>query len=161
MKNTLVLIYVLLIFQTEAQYIYPDQELAALVNSKDLVVQLLPESSGVEKALNNVLKETFREYWPSKNVRYMFPKGVKSLIKSKTQDYAILTQTESLGKGIKSLPVYANGTMEEWILGGLKEATTKQKNALSNFRYEKLQLEYHEFKLSVFNGKRENKVYCI
>tara|TARA_X000001036_G_scaffold222798_1_gene208519 strand:+ start:1756 stop:2721 length:966 start_codon:yes stop_codon:yes gene_type:complete len=155
MKNTLPLIFALLLFQTQAQYIYPDQEVAALVNSKDLVVQLLPESSGVEKALNNVLKETFQEYWPNKNVKYMFPKGVKALLKSKTQDYAFLTQTESLGKEIKSLPAYANGRMEEWILGASKEATTEQKNALSNFSYDKVQLEYHEHKLSVFDGKRE------
>ena len=45
---------------------YPDQEVAILIKNKDLVVQLLPESSGVEKALNKVLRETFEDYWPDK-----------------------------------------------------------------------------------------------
>ena len=101
MKNTLTLLFSLIFFSAQAQYLYPDQEVAALVNSKELVVQLLPESSGVEKALNKILRETFQEYWPSKNVKYMFPKGVKALLKSKTQKYDILTQTGSLGKQIK------------------------------------------------------------
>ena len=89
MKNTLTIIFILLLSHTQAQYIYPDQEVAVLVNNKELVIQLLPESSGVEKALNKVLRETFQEYWPSKNVKYMFPKGIKALLKSKTQKYAI------------------------------------------------------------------------
>tara|TARA_B110000459_G_scaffold143078_1_gene155838 strand:+ start:891 stop:1856 length:966 start_codon:yes stop_codon:yes gene_type:complete len=155
MKNTLTIIFILLLSHTQAQYIYPDQEVAVLVNNKELVVQLLPESSGVEKALNKVLRETFQEYWPSKNVKYMFPKGIKALLKSKTQKYAILTQTESLGKQIKSLSAYANGSMEQWILGASKEATPEQKDALANFNYEQVELEYHEHKLSVFDGKRE------
>ena len=155
MKNALPLLFSLLLFSAQAQYLYPDQEVAALVNSKELVVQLLPESSKVEIALNKVLKETFQEYWPSKNVKYMFPKGIKALLKSKTQKYAILTQTGSLGKQIKSLPAYANGSMEQWILGASNEATPEQKDALLNFNYEQIQLEYHEHKLSVFDGKRE------
>ncbi len=155
MKNALPLLFSLLLFSAQAQYLYPDQEVAALVNSKELVVQLLPESSKVEIALNKVLKETFQEYWPSKNVKYMFPKGIKALLKSKTQKYAILTQTGSLGKQIKSLPAYANGSMEQWILGASNEATPEQKDALLNFNYEQIQLEYHEHKLSVFDGKKE------
>ena len=133
MKNTLTIIFILLLSHTQAQYMYPDQEVAVLVNNKELVVQLLPESSGVEKALNKVLRETFQEYWPSKNVKYMFPKGIKALLKSKTQKYAILTQTGSLGKQIKSLPAYANGSMEQWILGASNEATPEQKDALAKF----------------------------
>ena len=155
MKNTLPLLFSLLLFSAQAQYLYPDQEVAALVNSKELIVQLLPESSKVEIALNKVLKETFQEYWPSKNVKFMFPKGIKALLKSKTQKYAILTQTGSLGKQIKSLPAYANGSMEQWILGASNEATPEQKDALANFNYEQIQLEYHEHKLSVFDGKKE------
>ena len=155
MKSTLTIVFALLISHTQAQYMYPDQEVAALVNSKELVVQLLPESSGVEKALNKVLRETFQEHWPSKSVKFMFPKGIKSLLKSKTQDYAILTQTESLGKQIKSLPAYANGSLEQWILGASRDATEAQKDALANFNYDKIQLEYHEHQLSVFDGKRE------
>jgi len=155
MKNTLPLLFSLLLFSAQAQYLYPDQEVAALVNSKELIVQLLPESSKVEIALNKVLKETFQEYWPSKNVKFMFPKGIKALLKSKTQKYAILTQTGSLGKQIKSLPAYANGSMEQWILGASNEATPEQKDALLNFNYEQIQLEYHEHKLSVFDGKKE------
>ena len=155
MKNALPLLFSLLLFSAQAQYLYPDQEVAALVNSKELVVQLLPESSKVEIALNKVLKETFQEYWPSKNVKFMFPKGIKALLKSKTQKYAILTQTGSLGKQIKSLPAYANGSMEQWILGASNEATPEQKDALLNFNYEQIQLEYHEHKLSVFDGKKE------
>ena len=126
-----------------------------------MVVQLLPESSGVEKALNKVLRETFEDYWPDKNMKYMFPPSVKALLKSKPQNYAILTQTESLGKQIKSLPEYANGSMEKWILGGSREANEEQKNALSNFNYKKIQLEYHEYKLSVFDGKKEKVATII
>ena len=72
MKNTLTIILSFLLIQTQAQYIYPDQEVAILIKSKDLIVQLLPESSGVEKALNKILIETFEEYWPDKNMKYMF-----------------------------------------------------------------------------------------
>jgi hypothetical protein len=161
MKNTLTIIFCFLLGQTQAQYMYPDQEVAILIKNKDLVVQLLPESSGVEKALNKVLKETFEDYWPNKNMKYMFPPSVKSLLKSKPQNYAILTQTESLGKQIKSLPEYANGSMEKWILGASREANEEQKNALSNFNYKKIQLEYHEHKLSVFDGKKEKVATII
>ena len=161
MKNTLTIIFCVLLDQTQAQYMYPDQEVAILIKNKDLVVQLLPESSGVEKALNKVLRETFEDYWPDKNMKYMFPPSVKALLKSKPQNYAILTQTESLGKQIKSLPEYANGSMEKWILGGSREANEEQKNALSNFNYKKIQLEYHEYKLSVFDGKKEKVATII
>ena len=161
MKNTLTIIFCVLLDQTQAQYMYPDQEVAILIKNKDLVVQLLPESSGVEKALNKVLRETFEDYWPDKNMKYMFPPSVKALLKSKPQNYAILTQTESLGKQIKSLPEYANGSMEKWILGGSREANEEKKNALSNFNYKKIQLEYHEYKLSVFDGKKEKVATII
>ena len=127
MKNMLTIILSFLLIQIQAQYIYPDQEVAILIKSKDLIVQLLPESSGVEKALNKVLIETFEEYWPDKNMKYMFPPSVKALLKSKPQNYAILTQTESLGKQIKLIPEYANGSMEKWILGASKDANEKQK----------------------------------
>ena len=113
MKIKITIIFCFLLGQTQAQYMYPDQEVAILIKNKDLVVQLLPESSGVEKALNKVLRETFEDYWPDKNMKYMFPPSVKALLKSKPQNYAILTQTESLGKQIKSLPEYANGSMEK------------------------------------------------
>ena len=83
MKNTLTIIFILLLSHTQAQYMYPEQEVALLVNNKELVVQLLPESSGVEKALNKVVRETFQEYWPSKNVKYMFPKGIKAPFENK------------------------------------------------------------------------------
>ena len=56
MKNTLTIIFCFLLDQTQAQYMYPDQEVAILIKNKDLVVQLLPESSGVEKALNKKIQ---------------------------------------------------------------------------------------------------------
>ena len=76
----LLLLCLCLKFEIKAQYLYPKLNDARLIQQRTLAVQLLPEDTEVETALNTVLKEAFNENYQGKVV-FKSPSEIKALKK--------------------------------------------------------------------------------
>lgn len=156
----LFLTFGLLIFESKAQYLYPKIDEAKLIQQRPLAVQLLPEDTEVEEAFNVVLKEAFNEYYDGKVV-FKSSSEIKTLKKQKSNDFAFLIQRELLSEETRYGVRYVDGSMYHWIMGASKMKDPVSKNEIENFAYENVILEYYDFILSVFDGKKEKVVTVL
>lgn len=91
------------VLSTFAQNPYPDQEDAAKVLERTLVVQLLNEGSETAKFRNDALREVFMENWTLTPIAFKNNYEIKKLKSSKTKDkYVFLTQSDEMAEDIRT-----------------------------------------------------------
>ncbi len=137
-----------------AQYLYPKLNEARLILERPLAVQLLPEETEVEEAMNIVLKEAFTEDYNGEVV-FMTPDEIKDLKRQKSNNYAFLIQRESLSEEIRYGVRYVDGSLLHWVMGTSGTGDPVAENEINTFAYSNVPLLYYDFILSVFDGKKE------
>ncbi len=143
-----------------SQYPYPKRELADLVSSRTLAVQLLYEDSEVEISLNQAIKEAFNENYEGK-CEYYFPPEIEKLKRKNRDEYTFLTQPEFLKDDIRLDITYVDGTFQYWIDGGLTNPSDLGRSEIESFEFERIQLDYYQFMLTTFQNKKEKVVTTV
>jgi hypothetical protein len=161
MKPLSGLILCLLFFHSYGQYPYPKQAFAERVKDRTLAVQLLPEETEVESALNAVLIEAFDENWELTAVEYFSPKAFAALKKSSRDRYAFLEQRTELNESLRLDMDYIDGSLHGRILGTSNSATQTFKDELKAYQVDEVPFDYYDFVLNVFDGKKEKFVTTV
>ncbi|MFY0689028.1 MAG: hypothetical protein JXQ90_17795 [Cyclobacteriaceae bacterium] len=155
MKNLIIICLCLMAIRVYAQYPYPDPDDVKYIKDKALAVQLLEEETEVEAALNTVLKEIFDAEWELGVVEYFSPKEFESAKRKSTEQYFFLDQEDRLSDRIRFDFSYIDGSLKNLIMGASEAADALEKEALQNYSCGELSLDYADFTLSVFDGKKE------
>ena len=99
----------MLAFQAQAQYRFPDKALAQEVKGRTLAVQLLEETSDTEKNLNAAMKEAFTENWIFSQVEFFSPAEIQAKRKAGDQKYALLVHSDMLKRYEKTYNIGQDG----------------------------------------------------
>lgn len=161
MKLLFCLLVSLWSFLLYGQYPYPKQDLAQLVKSRKLAVQLLPEESEVESAMNLVLKEAFDENWEFGEVVYLPLAAFNKLKKSSAEDYAFLAQRERLNEDLRYEMEYMDGSLAGRVKGTSNSKDDLAAYEFSSYEFKEVQLDYYDFILYIYEEKREKFVTTV
>jgi hypothetical protein len=155
MKTLIITLLSLMAGRCLAQYPYPDPDLVRMIKGKTLAIQLIEEETEVEIELNRVLKEVFNDEWTLSPVAYFGPKAFEKLKKNEQEAYFFLDQPDQLSDRIRFDFSYIDGSLEGAIKAASENADPVSKDALRDFTYGDIALDYYDFSLSVFAGKKE------
>ncbi len=139
MKNLISLTILLLLHAYGfSQYNYPSKEISAKVLKTTLIVQLLEEQEEVDMAINNVIKEIFKENWTLTPIDFHTLKSINSMKKDNKEGYTYLTSSSAIKKEIWSKNNERRGSYA---------SMSKAKKDYVAFAF-----SYHNFKVETYNS---------
>jgi hypothetical protein len=138
-----------------AQYPFPDIKHAQLALDRTLAIQLLPEETEVEAAMNQAIRETFTAHWQLGSIQFFSPKEFSKKIKQRSNEFVFLGQGERLSEDLRLQMKYVDGSFESWVSGTTNDPEPLDIQEVEQFNFDMIRLSYYDFELSLFDGRSE------